>query len=185
MHNEHVLRQSVQQIEGLLHSLETIADPHVRTSMQQLVQALLAWHGAGLARIMALVAQAGEPGTALMDRFVHDEVVASVLLLYALHPTDLETRVRQALETVRPAVRAHGGQLELVSITEGVVRLRLQGGRHGGASSAMAFKLALETALAETAPDIAGLEVEGVAAHASPSGFVPLAQFRGLGPPAR
>lgn len=180
MREEPTFLHSVQHIAGLIHSLETIADPHIRASMQQLVQSLLEWHGAGLERIMALVSQAGEPGSALMDRFVHDDLVASLLLLYALHPVDLQTRVRQALEKVRPSVRAHGGTVELLSLTDGVVRLRLQGSGHSWASSAMTLKRAIEEALYETAPDAAALEVEGVVVPPTPSGFVPLEQFRGV-----
>ena len=130
---------------------------------------------------MALVSQAGEPGGAIIDRFVQDDLVASLLLLYELHPVDLETRVRQALDKVRLSVRAHGGHVELLSIADGVVRLRLQDSSHGGASSAMMLKLAIEEAIYETAPDVAALEVEGMVEQPSPSGFVPLEQFRGVG----
>ena len=177
MRQEPVSLHSVQHIAGLIYSLETIADAHVRASVQQLVQSLLEWHGAGLERIMALVSQAGESGSAIIDRFAHDDVVASLLLLYELHPVDLETRVRQALDKVRPAVHAHGGQVELLSIANGVVQLRLQGSGHGWASSAMTLKLAIEEALYETAPDMAALEFEGVLAQPSAAGFIPLEQF--------
>jgi Fe-S cluster biogenesis protein NfuA len=181
MREEQAVLHSVQHIAGLIRSLETIADAPVRASIQQLVQSLLEWHGAGLERIMALVSQAGEPGSAIIDRFVHDDAVASLLLLYELHPVDLETRVRQALDKVRPSVHAHGGRVELLSIADGVVRLRLQGSGHGRASSTMTLKLAIEAAIYETAPDVVALEVEGVAAQPSASGFIPLEQFRGMG----
>jgi Fe-S cluster biogenesis protein NfuA len=180
MREEQAFLHSVQHIAGLIQRLETIADASVRASIQQLVQSLMAWHGAALERIMALVSQAGEPGSALMDRFVHDDVVASLLLLYELHPLDLETRVRQALDKVRPAMRAHGGDVELLSIADGVVRLRLQGSGHGWASSATTLKLAIEEALYESAPDMTTLEVEGVVPQPSASGFVPLQQFETL-----
>src|SRR5438552_2044164 len=115
MREEQAFLQRMQHIEGLIHSLETIADAQVRASMQQLVQSLMELHGAGLERIMALVSQAGEPGGAIIDRLVQDDLVASLLLLYELHPVDLETRVRQALDKVRLSVRAHGGHVELLS----------------------------------------------------------------------
>jgi Fe-S cluster biogenesis protein NfuA len=170
----------VQHIAGLIQRLETIADAQVRASVQQLVQALLEWHGTGLERMMMLVSQAGETGSAIMERFVHDEAVTSLLLLYGLHPVDLETRVRQALDKVRPTVRAHGGQVELLSMANGVVRLRLQGSGHGWASATITLKLAIEAALLETAPDMAALEVEGVGEQPAAAGFIPLEQFGAL-----
>jgi Fe-S cluster biogenesis protein NfuA len=44
---------------------------------------------------------------------------------------DLEERVRQAIEEVRPAIRADGGDVTLVGIDGGVVRVHLIGACHG------------------------------------------------------
>jgi Fe-S cluster biogenesis protein NfuA len=178
--DEPTLLHSVQPIESLIERLERIADPALRASMQQLVRSLMAWHGAALERLMALIAYAGEPGRAILERCAHDEVVASVMLLYDLHPLALETRVQQALAHVRPSLQAHGRDVELLSLTDGVVRVRLHGGGHGSTASHMAFKLAIEAALYETAPDMVRLEVEGLEARPASGSFIPLAQFRGV-----
>jgi len=88
--------------------------------------------------------------------------VGSLLLLYGLHPVDLETRVRGALEKTRPYLRSHGGNVELVDVDEsGAVRLRLQGSCHGCPSSAMTLKLAIEQAIHDAAPDVTSISVEG------------------------
>jgi Fe-S cluster biogenesis protein NfuA len=81
--------------------------------------------------------------------------------LYGLHPLDLETRVRQALEQVRPYLQSHGGNVELLGVEGGIIRLRLQGSCHGCPSSAQTLKSTIEEAIAEKAPDAAGLQVEG------------------------
>ena len=88
-------------------------------------------------------------GTALIDSLASDDLVASVMLLYGLHPLDLETRVLQALEQVRPYLRSHGGNVELLGVEEGVIRLRLQGSCHGCPSSAQTLKSTIEEAIAE------------------------------------
>jgi Fe-S cluster biogenesis protein NfuA/nitrite reductase/ring-hydroxylating ferredoxin subunit len=94
--------------------------------------------------------------------------VSSLLLLHGLHPLDLETRVAQALEQVRPYMRSHGGGVDLLEITgEGVIRLRLEGTCHGCPSSRVTLKFAVEKAIYAAAPDAAGLEVEGSADGAS------------------
>ena len=104
--------------------------------------------------------------------------MSSLLLLYGLHPVDLETRVHQALDKVRPLLKSHGGNVDLLGIADGVVRLQLQGSCHGCPSSAQTLHNAIEAAIDEFAPDVVELKVEGVAVHAPPvSGFVPLAQL--------
>ena len=46
-------------------------------------------------------------------------------------PPILESRVEQALERVRPYLRSHGGNVEMLGIAEGVVRLRMLGSCNG------------------------------------------------------
>lgn len=182
--DEKAFQRRIQQIEGLIQKIETIAEPTVRASAIELVQMLMEVHGAGLERIMELVWQAGEPGQAIIDRLGRDQVVSSLLLVHGLHPDDLETRVQRALDQVRPYLHSHGGDVQLLGIADGRVRLRLQGSCHGCASSTVTLKLAIEEAIYEAAPDVMELEVEGVVEPSSPSGFVPLDKLRSKVRPA-
>jgi len=125
-------------------------------------------HGAGIERMMEIAFEAGAANGELIDRFADDDLVASLLLLHGLHPLDIETRVAQALDKVRPYLRSHGGNVELLGISEGVVSLKLQGSCNGCASSAMTLKLAIEEAIYQAAPDVTALEVEGVVAQQRP-----------------
>jgi Fe-S cluster biogenesis protein NfuA/nitrite reductase/ring-hydroxylating ferredoxin subunit len=86
-----------------------------------------------------------------------------VLLLYDLHPVDLETRVRGALEKSRPYLKSHGGNVELAAVEDTVVRLRMQGSCSGCPSSAVTLKLAIEQAIYEAAPDVSAILVDGQA----------------------
>jgi Fe-S cluster biogenesis protein NfuA len=82
-------------------------------------------------------------------------------LLHGLHPLDLECRVLQALEQVRPALKLHGGNVELIGIDDGVIRLRLLGSCHGCPSSSVTMKQTIEEAIIAKAPDAIGLDVDG------------------------
>ena len=73
--------------------------------------------------------------------------MGGLLLLHGLHPLDLEARVRQALDKVRPYLRSHGGNVELLGVDEGVVRLRLEGSCHGCPSSAATMRQTIEEAI--------------------------------------
>jgi Fe-S cluster biogenesis protein NfuA len=81
-------------------------------------------------------------------------------MVHGLHPVDLETRVLQALDRARPVLQAHGGNVELLGLAEGVVRLRLNGSCNGCASSATTLKHTIEQAIYELAPDVASIEVQ-------------------------
>lgn len=173
MTQEKELKQQIQRIEELVGKIETLADPDARSNARELVQALMDLHGVGIERILDAVADSGPAGMEVIDELARDPLVSSLLLLYGLHPLHLETRVMLALDKVRPYLQSHGGNVELLGIEEGVLRLRLEGSCHGCASSAQTLKLAIEEAIYEAAPDVTGLQVEGVVQQV-PSGLVKL-----------
>jgi Fe-S cluster biogenesis protein NfuA/nitrite reductase/ring-hydroxylating ferredoxin subunit len=127
---------------------------------EELAGALMDLYGEGLARIFDAIAEDGSE--ALRARLVEDGVVASLLLIHDLYPVPLEERVQEALDSVRPYMESHGGNVELLGISDGVARLRLEGSCHGCAASASTLELAVEEALRATAPDLEGIDVEGV-----------------------
>jgi Fe-S cluster biogenesis protein NfuA/nitrite reductase/ring-hydroxylating ferredoxin subunit len=93
---------------------------------------------------------------------INDKVVRGLLLIHDLHPADLETRLREALDHVRPYLQSHGGNVELISLTNQRANLRLQGTCKSCASSAVTLELAIRHAIEEACPDLAGFEVDGV-----------------------
>ena len=163
------LRERLRRMEGLLQDVEQFKDPQARAKTKEAVQVLMDLHGTALERMLDLIASTEDAGLALIDSLAKDDLVSSLLLLYGLHPVDLETRVRRALEKVRPYLHSHGGNVELLGIPDGVVHLRLQGSCHGCPSSAMTLKTTIEEAIMEMAPDAAGIEVEGEVTHETTS----------------
>ncbi len=151
----------VERVQELLGSLDEIADPFAQQRVQELIGAVLELYGAGLDRILGVVADAGEPGLPIRDALLDDGIVASLLLIHGLYPVPLEERVTQALDSVRPFLASHGGNVELLSVENGVARLQLQGSCNGCPSSAATLEHALREAIDAAAPDLLGLEVEG------------------------
>jgi Fe-S cluster biogenesis protein NfuA len=168
------LPKSIEQIEELVQRIEDLPDPDARSSALALVQALMDFHGEALDRLMEIVAGQGEQGYLIFNKFSTDELVSNLLLLYGLHPLPLEERIAQALEKVRPHLDSHGGNVELLSITDGVVRLRLEGTCRGCPSSAETLKLAIESAIYSAAPDVVSIEAEGALTE-TPKGLVQIA----------
>src|ERR1043165_8163330 len=91
----------MERVEGLIRKIEGLPDPEARAAAVELMQSLLEFHGAGLDRLMELVAEEGGAGYRIFERLARDELVAGLLLLYGLHPVPVETRVGQALDSVR------------------------------------------------------------------------------------
>ena len=140
-----------------------------RERAEQLVREVTDLYGAALERMMA-VALAADPG--LAHRFAADDLVASLLLVHGLHPYNIERRVSDALDSVRPYLGSHGGDVSLLGVDDGVVRLQFQGSCKTCPSSSVTLELAVEDAVRAAAPEISSIEV--VAADQDPSsGMIP------------
>src|SRR5437588_9615147 len=153
-------RRLAARIEKLVQEVAEFLDPHTRATAQELVQALMDMYGEGLARLLEITAETEASGLALIDTFASDDLLSSLFLLHGLHPLDIETRIMQALDEVRPFLKSHGGNVEFVRVEDGIAHLHLQGSFHGCSSSTL--ELAIEEAIYKAAPDLDGLQVEGV-----------------------
>jgi Fe-S cluster biogenesis protein NfuA len=153
-------QQRIQSIERMLGEIEGSADPALRTNVRQLVQSVMDLHGAGLDRILELIRADSAGGESLIHKLGRDELVASLLVLYGLHPLHLEARITEGLDKARARLRSHQGEVELLSVQDGVVRLRLHANGHGCGSSAQALRELVEDAVYQCAPDIASLVIE-------------------------
>jgi Fe-S cluster biogenesis protein NfuA len=145
MLDELEVQERVARVETLLGEIED--DPQAAEA----VQAIVELYGEALARLL----NGADP--------VQDELVSHLLLMHDLHPVDVETRVRDALEEVRPYLGSHGGDVEFLGVEGGVARLRLAGTCNGCPSSTVTLRNAIEDALLKAAPDLERIEAEGVA----------------------
>lgn len=168
--------EQLQKIEELVGAIESAADSRVRSSAIELMRTLMELHSAGIERMMEVVFESSPKGVEIIDEFARDELVESLMLLYGLHPLDVETRVIQALEKARPTLQKHGGSAELVSIEDGVVRLRMIG-KGGCPSTSVKLKQAIEKAITEAAPDVVSIISEDAVEQPKISAFV---QIKGI-----
>jgi Fe-S cluster biogenesis protein NfuA len=159
------------RVQELTEALEQIPDGFARAIAEDLAGALMALYGEGLERMMSALDDAGDTGAALRGRFEEDGVISSLLLIHDLYPVPLGDRVQEALDSVRPYMESHGGNVDLLSLDGGIARIALEGSCKSCAASASTLELAIKRALDEHAPDLLGLEVEGM--DAAPAGFGP------------
>lgn len=161
---------SGERIEQLLEA-SAVAGPLARERAEELVRLVVELYGAGLERVLELAYDAGALDDDLLASLAGDDLVSSLLLVHGLHPYGVEERVQRALDDVRPYLGSHGGDVELLGVTdEGVVNLQLLGSCDGCASSAVTLELAVEDAIHAAAPEIVRIEVaEQSKADGSPS----------------
>ena len=146
-------------IERKLAELQARAEPRVFEQAVELLQLVNELYGTGLAHVMAI---ADRHAPELVGPITADELLASLLVANGLHPDDVNVRIARALESVRPFLAGHGGDVELLDVDErvGAVRLRLLGSCDGCPSSAVTLRMTVERAILDAAPEIGIIDVE-------------------------
>jgi Fe-S cluster biogenesis protein NfuA/nitrite reductase/ring-hydroxylating ferredoxin subunit len=158
-------QQLVNRVQELQSRLEDLGQSVPRELADQLVSTVVQMYGAGLERILAALFESGPEGERIAGSLADDPLVATLLLIHDLHPVPLEQRVQAALDSVRPYMESHGGNVELLSLEHGVARIHLRGSCSDCSASSVTLELAIKQALEEMAPDLEGLEVEGINAE--------------------
>ena len=160
------LSETGERIDSLLSALGT-AGPVVQQRGEDLVALVTNLYGAGLERLLEVLAEAGRLDAVALDAVAADELVSGLLLVHGLHPFDVTTRVAAALDSVRPYLGSHGGDVELLGIDDiGVVTLRFLGTCDSCPSSTVTLQLAVEGAIQAAAPEVTAIQVEAGARSA-------------------
>jgi Fe-S cluster biogenesis protein NfuA/nitrite reductase/ring-hydroxylating ferredoxin subunit len=152
----------LERVQELQEALESAGDPVPRDLVEELISSVVRMYGAGLERVVGILHGAGATGEGIAATLGDDPLVATLLLIHDLHPVPLFVRVQAALDSVRPYMESHGGNVELLSLDDGVARIHLRGSCSDCAASSVTLELAIKQALEEAAPDLLGLEVGGV-----------------------
>ena len=178
----------IERLQGLLTQLEGLGDAAAASAARELVRAVIGLHGQGLADLLAVVEEAGsQPADTLLPKFMANPRVRGLLLLHDLHPEDLATRARKAVDRLRPHLGVHGLRPELAGVEDGVVRVRITaGGQKTERRAALELRREIEMAMLEMTPDAADLVIEGLELVADArEAYVPLSAIGGRGRTAR
>jgi len=70
----------------------------------------------------------------------------------------MRENVEKALQKIRPALQADGGDIELIDIQDGVVKVKLTGACGNCPMSQMTLKMGVERVLKEEVPEVKGVE---------------------------
>jgi len=70
----------------------------------------------------------------------------------------MREQVEKSLQKIRPMLQADGGDVELVDIEDGIVKLRLQGACAGCPGAQMTLKMGVERQLKQDIPEVKAVE---------------------------
>lgn len=149
-------------------------DPAARAAAEELQAAIEAVHKAGLVTIVRRLRE--DEGTRpVLFELVDDPAVHLLLSLHGIIRPDPVTHANQVLESVRPQLHSHGGDVSLVRIEGGTAFVRLEGACNGCSMSSVTLRNLVEDALVQGVPAVTAVEV--VKAGPSPT-LIPVASLR-------
>lgn len=158
----------------IVEELQQHPDTVVRQRVFELLDWVEAFHREAVVRISEQLP--AETLAALKE----DPVVAHLFDTYMEEgePEDLEALLDDALDEIRPYVHSHGGEMEVLGVGDGIVRLRLMGSCHGCPSSMVTLTQGVEKILKEKWPAFRKIEVEG-AEEAKPKKLLQIQKLHG------
>jgi Fe-S cluster biogenesis protein NfuA len=149
-----LLAESSKRVETILDRFSAFpVTTGARTDAEDLVRTVSGLYGEALRRIVATLRdELGERAEDLLERACRDPLVASLLITHGMHPVPLQERVRRGIDSMQPYLQSHDAHVEVLSIDEDVVNVRVQGSSD--------IVPALEQAIFEAAPEV--LQVRAV-----------------------
>lgn len=156
--------------------LETVFeqwDENQFAAVQSYRQSIDALHGEAMRRLIRSLKHEPAAMTALKGA-VGDEVVYAVLRHFGLVRASLQERVEEALDSVRPMLASHGGNVELVAVKPpDRVDVRFLGACDGCPASMLTFSAGIKKAIEAHCPEITKIEqIKGLAAVGEAKGGV-------------
>jgi Fe-S cluster biogenesis protein NfuA len=154
----------LDRLEELLADVEGL-DDDVRSRVFELLDGVDAVHRLAITRL------ADSLGDGLSRLRRGDEAVNWLFEAYGIGVDDVEA-ASAALDQVRPYLQEHGGEVEVLGVQDGVVRVRLAGACSGCTSAAQTLRHGVEEALREGLPGFVAMDVapdDGAAPHPPPA----------------
>jgi len=154
----------LDRLEELLADIENLDAP-VRDRVFELLDGVDAVHRLAVHRLADVM------GGHLADLRGTDAAIDWLFEAYGVGVDDLAA-ASAALDAVRPYVHSHGGEVDVLAVEHGVVRVRLSGACSGCTSAAQTLRHGVEEALREGLPGFVAMDVapdDGAPSHPPPA----------------
>ncbi len=154
----------LDRLEELLEDVESL-DPAVRDRVFELLDGVDAVHRLAITRLADCL------GSDLPVLRRRDPAVDWLFQAYGVGVDDVAA-ASAALEQIRPYIHEHGGEVEVLGVQHGVVRVSLSGACSGCTSAAETLRHGVEESLRENLPGFVAMDVapdDGAPAHPPPT----------------
>lgn len=139
---------AIERLDELIEELEASPDDEATRKLFHALETFLEVQRTAFARVIEILRSEGHAG--VIERFLADPLLASILRGYRLVEPDLEERVRETVEAL-----GYGDRVRLVGVQNGVARLEAEGDRE----TWMSIKTAVDAAVRAAAPSLVGVAV--------------------------
>lgn len=160
----------LSRIGELADELTAHPDAKVAERVGELLDWVDAFHRDGLGRLVEMIR--AWRGEIFLESVARDEITGLFLRVYGLgedpeSEAEAMEAVTAALDELRPYAESHGGSIELESVTDGVVKVKMLGSCDGCPSSAATLSQGVEEALRRLWPNFRALELVDPAGEAA------------------
>ncbi len=162
------------RLEELVTGLDDL-DDEIKTQVFELLDGIDAIHRMALGHLVDVVGPEG------VERLRAEPQLAWMLDAYGVG-VDEVSAAEAALDSIRPYIHSHGGEVEVLGVAEGIVRLRMKGACEGCTASAVTLQEGIEEALRDNFPAFVAVETEEDAAAPHPPPGPTLLQIEGPAP---
>lgn len=138
----------IDRLDELIEELEASPDDEASRRVYRALETFLEVQRSAFARVIEVLRSEGHTG--VVERFLEDPLLASILRAYRLVEPDLEEKVAAAVEAL-----GHGDRVRLVGVQSGVARLEADADRE----TWKALKDELDRAVRAAAPELVGVAV--------------------------
>lgn len=149
------LQALLRELDARIRDLESLPQPELRERIFTVLQLVDGLHRGAVERVAELLEEGG-----MWEAAVNDERVGLLLALYDQVPVDDVARAEDALAPVRPYIRSHGGEVEVLRVVDGVVHVRLVGSCRSCSAAGATLSHGVETALREGFAGFRGMVVQ-------------------------
>ena len=138
----------IARLEELIEELEASPDDEASRRVYRALETFLEVQRSAFARVIEVLRSEGHAG--VVERFLEDPLLASILRGYRLVEPELEERVAEAVEAL-----GHGDRVRLVGVQSGVARLEAEADKETWKS----LKDEVDSAVRAAAPELVGVAV--------------------------
>ncbi|MDJ0753899.1 MAG: NifU family protein [Ardenticatenaceae bacterium] len=154
---EENLETLADRVDTAMLEVQKLSDSD-RTKALDLKRAIEDFHRVGVTKIVQRL-KTDPRGKEILFELVDVPEVYALFAMHGIVRADLTTQAARVLEMVRPYMRSHGGDVELVKVEDDTAYVKLHGACNGCSMSAVTLRNGVEEALKEHLPQIKQVEV--------------------------